>query len=91
MKNYIKTLRKIRYSPKHKSLPQAYQSTISTMLVAPLTLLCLALSVCDFAGSTYAGRYLPMDIRSMGGDYRAGPMVAEKDANWDMMDAVKVI
>ena len=61
------------------------------MLVAPLTLLCLTLSVCDYAGSTCAGRYLPMDIRGMGGEYRDGPLVAEKDSNWDMMDAVKVI
>ena len=61
------------------------------MLVLPLTLLCLTLSVCDYAGSTSAGRYLPMDIRGMGGEYRDGPLVAEKDSNWDMMDAVKVI
>ena len=58
------------------------------MLVAPLTLLCLTLSVCDYAGSSYAGRNLPMDIRGMGGEYRDGPLVAE---NWDMMDVVKVI
>ena len=32
-----------------------------------------------------------MDIRGMGGEYRDGPLVAEKDSNWDMMDAVKVI
>ena len=61
------------------------------MLVAPLTLLCLTLSVCDYAGSTYAGRYLPVDIRGMRGDYREGPVITDKDANWDMMDVVKVI
>ena len=32
-----------------------------------------------------------MDIRGMGGEYRDGPLVTEKDYNWDMMDAVKVI
>ena len=60
------------------------------MLVAPLTLVCLTLSLCDYAGSTYA-RYLPMDSIGMRGDYRDAPLVAEKDANWDMMDMVKVI
>ena len=61
------------------------------MLIAPLTLLCLTLSVCDYARSTYGGRYLPMDIRGVGSDYRDGPLVADKDSNWDMMDFVKVI
>jgi hypothetical protein len=32
-----------------------------------------------------------MDSIGMRGDYRDGPLVAEKDANWDMMDMVKVI
>ena len=58
------------------------------MLVAPLTVLCLTLSVCDYAGSTYTGRYLPTDISGMGED---GPVMADKDDNWDMMDVVKVI
>ena len=61
------------------------------MLVAPLTLLCLTLSVCDYAGSSYAGRYLPMDIRGKGVDYRNAPLITGKDSHWDMMDVVKVI
>ena len=32
-----------------------------------------------------------MHIRGKGGDYRDGPLVADKDANWDMMHFVKVI
>ena len=31
-----------------------------------------------------------MDIRGIVGDYREGPLVAEKDSNWDMMDFVEV-
>ena len=57
------------------------------MLVAPLALLCLTLSYCDYAGSAYAGRW---DTRGMGGNYREGPLVAEMDSNWDKMDVVKV-
>ena len=61
------------------------------MLVAPLTLLCLTLSVSS--GNTFAGRYLPMDNRGMGRGYRDrdGPVITDKDANWDRMDLVKVI
>ena len=62
------------------------------MLVAPLTLLCLTLSVCDYAGSAYASRYRPMDIRGIRGmDYRAYSVITDKDSNWDMMDVVKII
>jgi hypothetical protein len=61
------------------------------MLGALLTLVCLTLSGCEHAGSAYAGRYLPMDIRGMGGNYRDAPVFTDNEDNWDMMDVVKVI
>ena len=39
----------------------------------------------------FGGRYLPMDIRGKGVDYRNAPLITGKDSHWDMMDVVKVI